>query len=237
MPGSDTDQMVLGELQSQLLEVSNNGASVTSTMWSGISDFTTALNQAQNDWLKETGMVVSHLGYEDGSTNTGIGVVPGTEAVGLPQDCIDILRAAWIAYDTATPPAPAAITDLPRDDAWSLDNLQPGWENTLSAPPEEYVESISPVQQIYIAYQPSDIGAVDLLYVAVGAALSNTGVLLTVPDIGVSGVTWRALEYLLRKVGEAEDVNRADYAGLRYRENVALCKFMSIPPMNQSRWL
>jgi hypothetical protein len=47
-----------------------------------------------------------------------------------------------------------------------------------------------------------------------------------VPDIGVSGVTWRALEYLLRKVGEAEDVNRADYAGLRYRENVALCKAM-----------
>src|SRR5208282_1616757 len=105
MPYSDTDQTLLTELQAQTLEPQNNGASVTSTQWA-IGDFLDAINQAQNDWLRDSGMVVKHIGYEEPGIQTGIGVVPQTEAVPLPQDCIDILRAAWIAYGQAPPPGP-----------------------------------------------------------------------------------------------------------------------------------
>jgi hypothetical protein len=225
MPYSTLDTECLNTMQARTLEPQNNGASLTSTQWA-LADFINALNQAQNEWLRDTGCVVKHVGYEAPGVNTGIAVVPGTEAVGLPQDSIDILRAAWITYDVNNPVLPATVTDLPRDDAWSLDNLQSQWEENDANPPEEYTESISPVQQIYLAFPPSDIGSLDLLYVAIGAVLSNTGVALSVPDIGVSAVQWRSLELLLRKVGEAEDSTRADYCQQKYLEDVALAKAM-----------
>lgn len=225
MPYSNTDQESLNTLQARLLEPQNLGASITSTQWT-LSDFINALNQAQNEWLRDTGMVVTHVGYEGPGINTGIEAPAGQEVVPLPQTIIDILRAAWIGVDTSTPPVPNAIADLPRDDAWSLDNMRKNWEIDENNPPYEYTESVAPAQEIYLANPPSDVGYIDLFFVAIGAVLSNTGVPLTVPDIGVQGVQWRALELLLVKIGEAEDSPRAAHCQARYQENIWLCKAM-----------
>jgi len=163
------------------------------------------------------------------TSTAGIFTASIVPAAGLPDANSTLYLIVAFKIASLGPPLPApvvAVTDLPRDDAWSLDNLQSDWEQTQGNPPEEYTESISPVEQIYLAYPPADVGAIDLLYVAVGTALSNSGVPLTVPDIGVSGVTWRALRYLLAKVGEAEDVNRAEYCDVRYQESIQMAKSM-----------
>jgi len=222
---STTDQECLNTLQARTLEPQNGGTSILSTQWS-LADFINSLNQAQNEWLRDSGLVVTHLGYESPSVNTGIQAAAGQEVVSLPQTLIDILRVAWIGVDTSNPPVPNSIYDLPRDDAWSLDNMRKYWETTENDPPYEYTESVAPVEQIYLANPPADVGYIDLLFVGIGAVLSNTGVPLTVPDIGVQGVQWRALELLLAKIGEAEDSPRAQHCHQRYLENVAMSKAM-----------
>jgi hypothetical protein len=223
-----TDQDLLNVIEDRLLEVRNDGASVTSTQWV-LADWITALNQAQRDFQKETAAVVTHLGFA-GDSNNGIAVTPGTESIPMPQDCIEILRVAWIAYNTDDPVVVDAVTELPREDSWSLDLGASNWEIDPGHPPGEYNESISPVPNIYLAYPPDDIGKLDVIYAAVTTTLSNTGVHLDVPDEAAPYIAWRALQYILEKEGEGKDVVRAAYCKARFEEGVVLLKSLLATP-------
>jgi hypothetical protein len=207
-----------------LLEPRTNGQSVQSSMWS-VDEWKAAINESQRNFLRDTEVVVTHQGFR-GDTNTGIGVVPGTEAVGLPQGTISVERVAWITFDTQNPAQVEAVNELPRDDAWTLDIGDSGWEADQQPAPTEYTESIPAPLTIYLSHPPSDIGSIDLMSISLPAALSNTGVAIGVPDVFAQYLVYGALAILLSKSGEAFDPVRSDYCLARYTEGVALAKHL-----------
>jgi len=228
MPYSVTDVDLLNTVSDRLLEPRLVPPAPTTTQWT-TSDFTNAIDQAQKDFVKQTGIVVTQLGFT-GDANTAIGVVPETKAVQMPQDIIDILRLAWIAYDTTNPVIISDIEELPRESAWSLDNGDSDWEYDNGIPPAGYTEDESPVQWVYLEHPPGDIGKLDLIYCAVSSALSNTGVVISVPDDFAPYLIWGALEILLKKDGEAQDLARAGYCHERFLEGVIMAKaLLSLP--------
>jgi hypothetical protein len=137
---------------------------------------------------------------------------------------------AWIEYDTSAPAVPDRIRELPRESAWSLDNGDSSWEYNNGLPPAGYTEDESPVKWIYFEHPPGDIGRLDLIYCAVSEALSNTGVVISVPDEFSPYLIWGTLEILLKKDGEATDLARAGYCHQRYQEGIILAKaLLSLP--------
>jgi len=225
---SVTDVDLLNTVSDRLLEPRQTPPAPTTTQWT-TSDFTNAIDQAQKDFIKQTGIVVTQLGFT-GDGENAIPVTPQTRAIELPQDAIDILRLAWIAYNTANPVVVSDIEELPRESAWSLDNGEADWEYDLGIPPQGYTEDASPVKWIYLEHPPGDIGKLDLIYCAVSAALSNTGVKISVPDDFSPYLIYGALEILLKKDGEAQDLERASYCHERYLEGVVLAKaLLSLP--------
>ncbi len=224
-----TDITLLNQLADRLLEPRLvPGPSVpVSTQWAA-SDWSNSLNDAQRDFLKVTGIVMDHLGFR-GDSNSAISQTPGEEAFQLPGDTIDPVRVAWVALDTSNPAKVLSVNELPREEAWTLDHLESDWENN-SGTPDAYDESLPAVPAIYLAHPPSDIGSVDLLRVAVAAALSNTGVQISVPDEFVPAIIFRALSTLLRKEGEAQDFERADYCESMYQLWIQMAQaLMSMP--------
>lgn len=212
---------MLGWLQDKLLEPNNGGASLSTTQFT-LAQLENSLNQAQWDFVRDTGLITWHAGF-NGDSNTGIEVTPNTEQVALPQDCMDVRRLAWIAYNTANPSQVTAVTELPRQDSFALDGNVPGWENDIGTP---YTadESLPPVPSVNVSNQPSDIGALDVLYTPVPTQLSNTGVPFSVPPDFAYAVGYRALQILFSLQGDGADDQRAKYAGDRYALYVQLTK-------------
>ena len=215
------DTTILGWLQDALLEP-NDGGQTLATNQFAIQQLVNAIQQSSLDFQRDTGIVTCHAGFQ-GDTNSAIGVTPGTEQVPLPQDCVDVRRLAWIAYDVQNPVEVVSITELPRQDSFALDLLNPAWENTLGQP---YTadESLPPIPAVNISNQPSDIGALDVLYTPVPTALSNTGVPLSFPPDCAVGVYFRALQLLFSLQGEGADDARARWAGTMYGLCVQLTK-------------
>ena len=91
-----TDQKLLGILQDVLLEVNNNGASMTTGQFT-LQQLLNALNQASYEFQRDVGLVAEHIGFQ-GDTLNGLPVTPGQEQVQLPQDCMDVRRRAWISF-------------------------------------------------------------------------------------------------------------------------------------------
>jgi hypothetical protein len=68
-----------------------------------LANLIAAVDQAQKDFLRDTGVVAWHDGYQSPTDNTALGVTPQTESVQLEQDASDWRRFAWIEY---APPQP-----------------------------------------------------------------------------------------------------------------------------------
>ena len=217
-----TDQTILGWVQDALLEPNNGGASLATVQFS-VQQLINSANQSSWNLQRDTGCVSWHLGF-NGDSLTGTNVTPGQEQVPLPQDSIDIRRLAWIGFDTSIPtPEPNSITELPRQDSFSLDANSPSWEATLGQP-TTFDESLPPIPSVNISDQPSDIGQLDVLYTPVPTQLSNTGVALSFPPDCAVGVFYGAMDLLFSLQGEGADDQRARWCRQLYQLNVALIK-------------
>ena len=222
-----TDQTLLGVIQDSLLEVNNGGASMTTQQFQ-LAAVIDALNQAQMDFLREAGIVVNHLGYE-GDSNSGLGTTPQVETVPLPQDCMDLRRAAWIALDAGG--AVNYVQELPPQDSWASDAVNRNWESSVAGqPPLLEDEHLPAIPGIYLNSPSQDIGQLDCLYVPVANALSNTGLPLSVPPDFAPALVWRALEIILDSQGEGSDPQRAKLCRDQYQLYVALARSLVMTP-------
>ena len=152
-----------------------------------------------------------------GGTQTSTVKVVGGSAAGF--------MVAIMAFKIAITPPPSvvSVTELPRQDSFSLDSLAPTWEASLGTP---YTadESLPPVPSVNLSNQPADVGYLDVIYTPVPTQLSNAGVPLSVPPDCAVPIFWRALQILFSLQGEGADDQRARFAGEMYSLQVQLCK-------------
>ena len=213
---SVTDQDLVGQIEDNLLEPYHVSA------WTGTTQFTdaivnntlaivaAAIQRRRDQWLLETGMVVTNQ------------VIPGpsrpASRVGVPAGVIDVRRASWIATDgTETP--------LMRDDEWALQAFGPGWNLSPIVVPTVFSVGTVPPLTLQVAPAPQVSGQLRLLAIETGAILDPTvGVLLGVPDDWTWAIRFGALADLLGASGPAQDAPRAAYCQARWQQAVQMAK-------------
>jgi hypothetical protein len=213
-PYTVTDSNLVASIQYSLVE--NAGTVTTGVSWIGTDMFTlaqvtTALQRRRDQFLKETGTVLTPF--------LSLPITPNQPRYGLPNDTvIDIRRMAWIDRTTGKK------TTLWRQDEWESNAFNVNWA-AGSSRPKTYSVSVSPVLTFAFGTLPVDVGAVELLLVDSGASLNPmAGVLLGMPDDWSWVVRWGALADLLTADGQALDTLRADYALERWQQGVELAR-------------
>lgn len=204
------DRDALKDVQLALVEDPvDSGESWTSGLWS-VSEVISYLNQRQSEFLKLTGVRL---------TRASVTTVPQVQRHPLPSDWIATQRASFLASD-------GSRKVLTRSDPFELDHALPTWMHAEATKPKVYTDGMLPTRTIEIAPKASDGGVLELLYVALGTSLSNTGVPFQVPAEFVSPVKWGVIASMLGKVGRANDPKRAEYAEMRFQEGVEAAKMI-----------
>lgn len=205
-----TDQNIVAAIQYQLLEPS------TGNSWPGTDQFTlatvtNAIQRRRNQFLVETGAVLTH--------GTQIIAPLALGRFALDDTVIDVRRAAFQAVLSTD------WTTLWRADEWAIGaNFAMTWVQNPGTP-AVYSVSVTPPVTIQIAPAPTAAGTLDLLTVEVGAALDPTaGVVLGIPDDFSWVVKWGALADLLGADGQARDPQRAEYCQKRWEDGIALAR-------------
>lgn len=215
-----TDQQLVTDCEYALMEPP------TPTAWTGSSQFTLqdlvdALQRRRDQFLKETGAVV---------TREVTSVTPASSGrMALPLDVLTVRRAAWIMNDGVT------VIPLHREDEWALNNFSRGWiawpQYTSQAWPTGYSVGVTPPYQIQIAPPPANSGALDLLAVVLGSALNpvvGSGVLMGIPDDWTWVVRFGAMSDLLSKEGLSYDPQRAAYCEARWQLGLKMATQASV---------
>lgn len=200
-----TNRDLITDLQYTLLEPP------TPTAWSGSQQFTladlwTAIERRRDQFLQETGAVVSRTVQTISPSPVGRIVVP--------QDVLTVRRMAWHSSSHF-------VTPLLRTDEWALTHFSPAWVQTPTRPPSAYSVSATPPLQVQVAPPPLDTGALDLIAVRSGASMdpaSNT--VLGIPDDWAWVVKFGALADLLGRDGLAVDPARAALAEARWQQGI-----------------
>lgn len=206
---TDLDLLKLAEFS--LLENGNadaDGTTFLTSIWTPAKLVAWA-NDRQRRFLKETSLITSRA---------TVNAFAAQARYALPTDCVSCLRVTWRD-------ASANKIALSRTDAWQLDQAMTDWE-TDSSTPLVWSESITPTLEFDIAKAPDDIGQLGLLYVALSAALTGAGVVLSVPDEFSPYIYFGILADALASDGEGCDPARAAYCESRYDEGIELARVM-----------
>lgn len=233
--GSVTDIGMIEQAQYRLLENGNadaDGVNLLTDMYS-IEEIINALNQRQQRWLLDTGMIC---------TRTTILATQGVGQYDLPVDNIMPRRITWITggsgsgsgygeggngeggYGVGGSATGSDIRVLTRVDSWELDNGQPDWASDDQVPIAWYDNILG--QQKFGITRPSQQGTIGLLYVQLAATLDGTGIPLTIPDDWTPYVLWGCLADLLNHDGQSFDPVRGKYCETRYQEGIELARLV-----------
>ena len=203
-----TDQELLNEIQYALLETPNNGASISSGLWTP-TEIISYLNDRQRQLLRDTGVVAK---------TSIVGGAIGQHRFEAPEDCITVRRVAW--HDES-----GTIKELVRSDQWDFDNLGGVWGMNRSTP-KFFTDATLPSQVFEVMPAPTRAGYFQIVYLAIETSLSNSGIRVSVPDELSPYLKWGALADCLSKAGPAQDLIRAAYCEERFAEGLGLAKVM-----------
>ncbi len=199
---------MLKEIQLAVVEDPiDSGESWTSGLWT-VTEVIDYLNQRQSEFLKLTGVRL---------TRARVTTVPQVQRHPLPGDWVSTQRAVFLSPD-------GRKKTLSRSDPFELDHALPDWGHAMETKPKVYTDGMIPLGTIQIAPKARDGGVLELLYVALGTSLANTGVAFQVPAEFVAPVKWGVLASMLGKVGRANDRRRAEYAEMRFQEGIEAAK-------------
>jgi hypothetical protein len=209
-----TDAALVSVIEYHLLEPA------TPTAWTGsgqftLSDVVTALQRRRDQFLLETGMVLTR-------TTPIVNPVMGGR-VPLDESIITVRRAAFGNSD--------GVTSLHREDVWAFNHFARGWVQQPGRPPESpfgYSVGETPPLVLQIVPGLTDRGTLDLVSVSRGTSLNPSGpVLMGVPDDWTWVVKFGALADLLSKDGLAQDPSRAAYCEARWQQGIEIAKTAS----------
>ena len=201
------DQTLVKSMEHHLLEPP------TPTVWTGtvmfsLDEFTQALERRRNQFLIETGAVLTR--YTPALTPTGDGRIQ------LQDSILDFRRAAFNDGTTNY--------TLFRDDEWRINAMNAAWIQTPGIP-GVYSVSVTPPFAMQLSPPAANFGTLDLIVVNSGATLNPaTGVAMGVPDDFAWVVMWGALADLVGENGPAADPMRAQYAEQRWRDGISMAK-------------
>jgi hypothetical protein len=218
-----TDRDMILQLQYALME--NKGISSQSS-WLGteqftLDDLTQALQRRRNQLLVETGIMLTNS--QPAVPPSPIGRVP------LDQSVIDVRWASWVGLDDDGDPV---YYRLQRSDEFALNAFTRGWAQNASRP-TEYSVAVTPPVSLQLAPPPNDVGSLDMLSVNAGANFdpANSATRLGIPDDLAWVLKWGALADLFARAGLSQDLLRARYCEMRWRQGVEIARMQS-PLMN-----
>lgn len=201
-----TDRDLVTALQDNLLEPA------TPTGWTGTEQFTlealvSAIQRRRNQWLLETGMVVTERLISGPAR-------PGTRFA-LPANLIDVRRVGWIEGN-------GRETVLSREDAYSLKAFAgPSWNLGPTITPLGYSVGTVPPLQMQIAPEPQQGGRIRLLAIETPPDLNPIfNVSLRLPNDWTWAIRFGALADLLTQAGPAQDIPRGTYCQQRWAQAV-----------------
>lgn len=206
-----TDRQMIAEIQYHLLEPADPTTWTGTTMFT-LDDITQSLQRRRNQFLSETGCVLTQ------STQIVAPAPIGREQ--LADTFIDVRRVAWKAALPLTDVIP-----LWRQDEWSYNAYKPGWSVNPSTPTSYSVIGTPPLQ-IQLSPVPIDAGELDILSVRTGADFNPSAgaTLLGVPDNLAWVVKWGTLSDLFSKDGESRDNGRAAYCEQRWQDGCEIAR-------------
>jgi hypothetical protein len=227
--GAVTDRNILNEIQYHTLETPNNGASISSGIWS-TAEFIDALNYRLALFVAETKIHLARNTFAStiGRTRYDLGA-------SINNRVLNIHRAAWVE----TSGREYGMTPVSRH---SYDMLAPthgtGLVVSESHTPDAYVSASTEVTHSFFSIPPAPkAGTYDIIHTELqSSALSNSGVKVKLPDMFSPYIKWGAIADLLRKDGEANDPTRAEYAEARFREGILLARYMAKDNFNTRVW-
>lgn len=206
-----TDTDLVKSIQYHFLEPAP-GNSWSGTGMFDLSDVTRALQQRRDQFLAETGVVVTRSTPSAGGTPSS--------RIALDDGIIDLRRVAW------SRDSDSEVFHLWREDEHSISAFDQSWL-TAANPPIAYSVSATPPITLQLMPPASVAGTLDLLSVDAGAALDpSAGVVLGIPDDLTWAVKWGAMADLLGHEGEARDP-RAAFCEQRFRAGVEVAKAMA----------
>lgn len=194
-----TDQTLLEQLQSAVIEPRDGGASWPSGLWT-VEEVCADATERQHRILKETQALY---------TESLIHVLAGEPRVSLPPDWIRTIEVVFEGED-------GTISHLQRSDAFEVDHALPTW-STDRGQPQVYMEYDAPTRLMQLAPIPRVGGFLRIHYIATATALTGDGADLDLPDLLAHGVKYGALADMLGKDGRAQDPSRAKYCEDRFR--------------------
>lgn len=206
-----TDRDTVTLIQYHLLETPTDGS-----VWSGtdqftLTDVTNALNRRRDQFLVETGTVLSRF--------TSVIIVPVTGRVSLDDDVMDVMRMAWIDGPTGD------YSQLYREDEWSISTANQTWFQN-PATPATYSVSVTPPLSLQLSPPPIAGGTLDIVATRAGTTLNPAAAntVLGVPDDFAWVIKWGALADLLGQDGQGTDPLRTAYCEQRWQEGISAAK-------------
>lgn len=202
------------EILWHLLEPPLNGLLWTGTQQYSLDDVLSALQQARDTFLLDTGIMVT--------SSTQAVAAPADGVVDLEETIVAVRRAAWTVNGITAP--------LRRDDQWGLVNYRLGWQTPRVASPLAIAFSALPPLKAQLAPVTSTPGTLDLLTINRGADpdLLVTNQPLGVPDDWAWVVVFGALAQLFQRDGLAMDPIRAQYCDSRWQDGITRAKAAAV---------
>ena len=208
IPYTVRDIDVVPTMEYHLLEPANTAVWTGTEMFT-LADLTDSLQRRRDQFLLETGAVLSQYTLAVNASSAGRFTVPDA--------LIDVRRAVFQDTD-------GKYYQMSREDEIALASFLPLWDRT-SKTPKAWSVSVTPPFQIQIAPAPKVLGYLQMLVVATGAMLSlSSAVPLGVPDDFSWVVKFGALADLLGKDSPARDTARATYCEQRYQDGADLAR-------------
>ncbi len=191
-----TDAQLLTQAKYMLIEpLPDNDTSFTDGFT--LTNFTNAFTQRRNQFLLETGLLVSQP--------TAQVVVSGEGRIQIEDDsAIDVRRATWTDLD-------GNVTQLMREDEFSSAAFSSSWPQ-VSGTPQRYSIYPSPLLTIQLIPPPVDNGTLTLQTISSGNLL----------DDFTPTILWGALSEVLGGPGPGNEMLRANYAEQRWSEGLII---------------
>lgn len=210
-----TDRDMILQLQYALLETQAAGSQ---TSWTGteqftLDDLTQALQRRRNQFLVETGIMLTRSDVPVPSAP--IGRVP------LAESTIDVRWLSWLDGD-------GDYRQLNRSDEFGLNAFNRGWAQSPLRP-KQYSVAVTPPVSVQLAPAPNDVGSLEMLSVDAGANFdpATSATLLGIPDDLAWVLKWGALADLLGRAGISQDLLRAQYCEMRWKQGVEIARMQS----------